>query len=505
MSRILITLGILYFGGYVNCDVQAQTDEIVLFSFDDYSIPFRLGLHLELVSGSKYPGNPVLRNGPPGTPDSRLVIYYGSVIRIGGEFRMWYIGRGDVDRHPRVCYAVSQDGMHWEKPSLGLVEYNGNTNNNLVKLDTDERLYHYPFYDYNKWPVACVVLYEPDDPDPNKRFKMSYEIEFCTRHNVAYSPDGIVWTNSPNNPANKGCDGLELEQSGLTKFNGCYYVYGHDATTGFRRRNLIIHASYDFEHWTEAKVLGFRRDSIPPKPFISGWHTGEQIHLGASVWNRGNVIIGFYGLWHGHRNDDRRFVDMDIGLIVSNDAIHFREPIPDFKIISAAEEPDGTGSLKSSVQPALAQGQGFENVGDKTYVWYSAWYEGMVRLAIWPRDRLGYYTVRLQQTEGQLPVPDTPSHFISRPIRLKKKSRIYLNVDGLSEHANVTVELLDEQFRKLPEYSGANCIEITESGFRQPVKWRDKKFLDMAQPIRIRVNFNGIRPEDIRIYAVYIS
>ena len=32
---------------------------------------------------------------------------------------------------------------------------------------------------------------------------------------------------------------------------------------------------------------------------------------------------------------------MDIGLVVTQDGLHYREPIPDFRIISAAEEPDG--------------------------------------------------------------------------------------------------------------------------------------------------------------------
>ena len=32
----------------------------------------------------------------------------------------------------RLCYAVSQDGLRWEKPSHGLVEYDGSTQNNIL-------------------------------------------------------------------------------------------------------------------------------------------------------------------------------------------------------------------------------------------------------------------------------------------------------------------------------------------------------------------------------------
>jgi hypothetical protein len=37
-----------------------------------------------------------------------------------------------VSSNPRICYATSSDGISWTKPSLGIVDYGGNTNNNIV-------------------------------------------------------------------------------------------------------------------------------------------------------------------------------------------------------------------------------------------------------------------------------------------------------------------------------------------------------------------------------------
>jgi hypothetical protein len=125
-----------------------------------------------------------------------------------------------------------------------------------------------------------------------------------------------------------------LEQTGLTKYGSCYYVLGQNR--GFNKRVLVVHASYDFEHWTESNVIGFRRDNVgPQRPTIYGGNTGEQVHLGAGLWNRGNVILGIYGQWHGPgpESNDRRHMSMDLGLVVSHDGIHYQEPIPDFKII----------------------------------------------------------------------------------------------------------------------------------------------------------------------------
>ena len=40
--------------------------------------------------------------------------------------------REHPEREMGICYATSKDGIHWEKPDLGLVEYNGSQRNNIV-------------------------------------------------------------------------------------------------------------------------------------------------------------------------------------------------------------------------------------------------------------------------------------------------------------------------------------------------------------------------------------
>lgn len=478
--------------------LRIDRDELVLFPFDTYSIPFRSGMELTLVEASR-PGR-VLRRGAHGQPDSQFVAYYGTVLRVGDEFRMWYVCGGDLDpgetlswfrtSKARVCYATSPDGEHWTKPDLGLMEYGGSTSNNLVRLDG-----------YTGSVISVAVLNEPDETQPGRRFKMLYETLPGAVSWVAYSPDGLVWTNSPHNPVFK----TPFEHTGLIKHRGCYYITGQSLV--FNKRVFAVHASYDFEHWTEASAVGFRRDSLGPlHPPIYGFATGEQVHMGASLWGRGNVTLGFYGQWHGPgpESNDRRFLTMDLGLVVSHDAIHYVEPIPDFKIIPMANE-------NYAVHPiiGLVQGQGVHNIGDKTVTWYSLWGPGGgegVRMASWTRDRLGYYAVPRVITEGQRRSPGVQPHFISCPIRLDRDARIFLNADGLGEYSSVTVEVLDQQFRKLPEYSGEDAIRISQSGLLLPVSWRKRNAIEASQhPIRIQVTFGGVRIEDSRVYAVYLK
>ena len=100
-------------------------NSIVLFPFDDHSIPFQDGLKLNLQGSRGGHGNsPVISLGEAGEHDSQWIAFYGTVLRIGEEFWMWYLGQGPCLKwHQRVCLAKSKNGRDWEKPDLGLVRY----------------------------------------------------------------------------------------------------------------------------------------------------------------------------------------------------------------------------------------------------------------------------------------------------------------------------------------------------------------------------------------------
>jgi hypothetical protein len=475
--------------------------EQVLFAFDDHALPFQQGLRLRLLSsrsaGEQGATNVAVPVGPPGSADGRGVIYYGTVLEVNGELWMWYLGMGDQDegRHYRICFAKSKDGKVWEKPDLGAVEYGGNSHNNLVDLDQGKLV-----------AAGCVVYYEPEEKDAARRFKMIFTSDKYPglMFGVAYSPDGVHWVESPNNPRGR----IKLEPQGGIKWNGAYYVNGqgglHWAPDGWVRA-LVTHVSYDFENWTQATNLGFRRDPLPPRPVgHTGGVDGEGVHLGASLWNRGNVIVGIYGQWHGDPTNDRRWTPMDLGLVVSHDALHFSEPIPDFRIVQAAETtsswlPNGTPTPLERA-PALMQGQGFANIGEDTLFWYSVWVvpNAGIRVARWDRDRLGYLTPFVNS--GKKP------HLISAPVYTGGKPvAVKLNISGINKWSSVKVAVLDEQLRELPGYTAKDCTGPEKSGLSQRVVWGKNQQVVAPGPIRIRVDCTGVRPEDLKLFAIYVQ
>ena len=168
--------------------------------------------------------------------------------------------------------------------------------------------------------------------------------------------------------------------------------------------------------------------------------------------------------------------------------------------------------------PRLLQRNAWANIDDRTVYWFSIWREegstwapnnprGQtgVWVATWERDRLGHFAPCLPN-HGFDPGRYEP-HCISCPIELDRQGRrVFINADRLGQYSQLKVELLDLQFRPIPGYSGDDCIAIGESGLRRPVAWRDKeKLAKFDHPIRVRVNWEGIRPEDTRLHAVYVS
>ncbi len=481
-------------------------EELVFFPFDDHSVPLTKGLVLTLMPGRKsatnpglgidrdHPGKPVLAIGKKGDPDEKRVYFMGSVLYVEGTYHLWYTGHDGSSR--QVCYAVSEDGLNWTKPDLGLVEYKGNKENNLVSLGEGEPM---PGY-------SALVIHDPEDPDPARRFKMIREVS-PNAIIASVSADGLSWQPAAGNEdIMKGCS---LEPSGFIRHKGVYYLNGHGgpiphpiATRGYMRpqkRMMVTLMSYDFEHWADAGIISFRRDNVPPRPPLDfEFHRGEQVHLGASLWDRGNVILGFYGQYHNETND-RRDAVVDLGLVVSNDGLHFREPLPDYKIVPSFEEND-------RAERRLTQGQAFQNIGNRTFVYYGIWPEidrnspTGVRVATWPKDRLGYFATPGHAKEG--------AHCVTAPFTpLSDNATVSLNATGLSEEGTLQVEVLDEFFQPLSGYTAADFQPIPhDSGLRFPVAWKGAETLKKwDHPIRLRTNWIGPHPEETKLWAVYVE
>ena len=151
----------------------------MMLGIDDHLFPLKSNLTLYL-SKPECRDEPVLKPSRenPDAPDQLAAHFYGAVLYETDKFRMWYNANWMEDpaapyerknhRQGPVCYAESADGVHWEKPHLGQLNFRGNTNNNGVALP-DESI------------EGLHVIKEMDEPDPQRRYKMVYNTNDGTR------------------------------------------------------------------------------------------------------------------------------------------------------------------------------------------------------------------------------------------------------------------------------------------------------------------------------------
>lgn len=500
-------------------DYFDETKSTTLFAFDDVSIPHIQNLRVEMRTPTRHPKNPVVPRGAPGTPDAQGVQFYGSVIREGGKYRLWYVAFDDDKENPvastrwRPAYAESDDGVDWIKPNLGLVEYHGTKDNNLVLID--------PVLGF----VNLKVLLDPSDPDPQRRYKMSAHVYFRDKRRLGTlapfaSPDGLRWKllkEAESVKAELKNDALVLPavhfepSGGLYQWEGQFYVSGQNAMNApnpYHGRIARSYRSPDFVNWSSTSSVAFVRE--PQHTLLGPGRSleGEQTHEGLSVCNRGNVLLGIFGQWHGAK--EWRDVTIDLGFAVSNDGVHFREPAHEWTFIKRGD--DGAWD-----QGGLIQAQGFENIGNQTFIYYGSWdprqwkqepLRGGIGIAVLPRDRFGDLVVEeAGKGSGDYQLPEIVSEFVTSDVSIKegKPPRFYVNADGLGPDAALRIELLDHLEKPISGHSGKHAAEVRQNGFQTPIIWTSHSATaEWPQRIRLRVVFEGKRNTDIRFNALYV-
>ena len=171
-------IGIVLMAAAVNIDVGRQ-----LF-VDDYLVE-RTDLRRVWHRPVKYEGNPVL---VPETPWEVNAGGNAAAVPKGGGiwwderekvFKLWYEG-GWLHT---VCYATSQDGIHFSRPALDVCP-----GTNIV-LPTNSPCYR---------PDSWSVVRDPHTADPSQRYKLLLHRPWAEPHSAAegvvcVSPDGIHW------------------------------------------------------------------------------------------------------------------------------------------------------------------------------------------------------------------------------------------------------------------------------------------------------------------------
>lgn len=166
-------------------------------------------------------------------PDSA----YFTVFQDGPKVRLYYRGMvpggKDTAKDQVTCYAESTDGIHFTRPTLGLVEYQGSKENNIIWCGLEAHNFA-PFRDAN--PSA----------KPEERYKALAGI--LHKLYAFVSPDGVHWRKLQEEPVMTKGDFDSLNLGFWDEETQCYRCFSRYGDHGVR--SVQSCTSTDFVHWT---------------------------------------------------------------------------------------------------------------------------------------------------------------------------------------------------------------------------------------------------------------
>ena len=395
----------------------------------------------------KHPGNPVLIPDRPW--EGKVSYLYGTVLpqEQGVGYRMWY--QSWAGGEYRTLYATSRDGLRWEKPELGLVEFQGAKSNNLLLPAT--RPEHLP-----------QVIWSPLEKDPARRYAMiSYDYgntkpdRVVSGFRLSYSPDGIVWTEAASNPVlpdpgdvgNFNWDGHKRMFFGYTK------VFA--PVNGYRRRAIGYAATTDLAKWNPSELI------LVPDKIDDDWATQDRQHTdfyGLTAFAYESSYVGF--LWIFRITDGVKDGPVWVELVSSRDGVNWiRQEGDRAPVLEIGREGTWDGGMVYTSNHPLVE-------GDTLKLYYGGF--STKHGAKEPEAAVGLATLR-KDGFASLDAGAQVGVITTKPFRGAQGT---LRVNALASSGWVKAEVLDRNGRVIDGYGLDDCIAVAGDGIDQRIAWR---------------------------------
>lgn len=428
-------------------------------------------------------------------------VNYVTAFRDGDLYRLYYRGADVVysrdgyrDSHREVtCYAESKDGIHWTRPVLGLFEFNGSKDNNIV-WDGIGRHNFTPFRDTN--PAA----------EPGARYKaLGYGDAANGNPAGLYafqSNDALHWSLMSGKPVITTGKFDSQNLAFWDEARGEYREYHRGALKG---RDIMTGASKNFLTWSEPVFLQYSPGRI------SELYTNQVI----PYYRAPHLLLGF----------PTRYIDR--GWTRSAEAL----PRLDYRRLRGAKSRREGTAVTDGMFMSSRDGLAFEIWPESflrpglrtTDMWfygdaYQNW--GLVEtksaIADAPneisfyvtentmQERTAYlrrYTIRIDGFVS-LNAPLSGGEMLTRPLLFRGR-QLFFNY-STSAAGSIRVQIEDASGNALPGFTFADSAELYGDSLRQPVEWKlgadVSSLANGRQPVRLRIQLR-----DADLYSFQFS
>ncbi|MBI2191111.1 MAG: hypothetical protein HYU36_03865 [Planctomycetes bacterium] len=434
-------------------------------------------------------------------------IAWVSVVRDGGRYRMWYNSGHEGHQGLVVSYAESDDGLHFERRPLGVVEWRGSRHHNVV----------YTGGHLGVSPELGNVFIDPN-AEEGERFKLVHAewngpfVFDLLRHKGvftgkagtlrgAYSPDGLSWTRYvedflPYYPDSQNSAAWDptlkkyvvYHRSGAAKYGGLE-LPGLSVKPLGRGRAVGRIESDDFRNWTDSELtlVPDFEDTLDTDIYNSAYSRHPDNP------NAHYLFPSFYRHYRGC---------FEVQVCVSRDNRTWLRPnrstfIPlgsrgafDSFIVSVAPGFVPISSDEWALYYRSGNGPHSPNahiLKDMTEEEKASFASRMSR-AILKRDRV-----------VGIEAGDAPGHFSTRTLSFEG-SRLTVNVEPLGPGAELRVQMLNASDGKPIEgYSFDRCKPLAEDRVDGVVAWEGKEGIGPeVSRSAVRLHFHL---RNVRLYA----
>ena len=355
-----------------------------------------------------------------------------------------YMEARPAGREEAMLYATSVDGVNWTKPNLGIVNFNGNSNNNIVSRGLS----------------GAGVIKDELEKLPGRRYKAFY----CSNsgYKMRYSSDGLNWGDEVALPGvgESDCHANMIWSPELKKYVGILRHYDPIPVTG--NRKIARTESLDSVTWTKSETI------------IEGT-SQDQLH-DMVIFRDGGVYLGLLGCMNYPSKKTRNGVRQHIELAWSPDSYKWHRINPGTPFISNSKSNNNEyGKMPYDWGCVFPSAPVF--VDDEIRIYYGAsdwyffdWRKGGLALATLNKNRWAGYE---QDNDFQSAVVTTV------PINLSNK--IYISAD-VQFQGSVYVGILDESGN---EVKGSRAISKSCTDLEISLK----EIIEESSNNKLRVQF----------------